>query len=94
MCAFGYNPNKEIIHNFNFTALPGQKIAIVGQTGAGKTTIVNLLMRFYETNSGQILIDDVPTTEMNRSYVRSLFGMVLQDTWLFEGSIKENIALK
>lgn len=89
---FGYNPNKEIIHNFNFTALPGQKIAIVGQTGAGKTTIVNLLMRFYETNSGQILIDDVPTTEMNRSYVRSLFGMVLQDTWLFEGSIKENIA--
>lgn len=90
--SFGYNPNKEIIHNFNFTALPGQKIAIVGQTGAGKTTIVNLLMRFYEVNSGQILIDDVPTTEMNRSYVRSLFGMVLQDTWLFEGTIKENIA--
>lgn len=90
--SFGYNPNKEIIHNFNFTALPGQKIAIVGQTGAGKTTIVNLLMRFYEVNSGQILIDHVPTTEMNRSYVRSLFGMVLQDTWLFEGTIKENIA--
>ena len=90
--SFGYNPNKEIIHNFNFTALPGQKIAIVGQTGAGKTTIVNLLMRFYEVNSGQILIEDVPTTEMNRSYVRSLFGMVLQDTWLFEGTIKENIA--
>ncbi len=90
--SFGYNPNKEIIHNFNFTALPGQKIAIVGQTGAGKTTIVNLLMRFYEVKSGQILIDDVPTTEMNRSYVRSLFGMVLQDTWLFEGTIKENIA--
>lgn len=90
--SFGYSPNKEIIHHFNFTALPGQKIAIVGQTGAGKTTIVNLLMRFYEINSGQILIDDVPTTEMNRSYVRSLFGMVLQDTWLFEGTIKENIA--
>ena len=90
--SFGYNPDKEIIHNFNFTALPGQKIAIVGQTGAGKTTIVNLLMRFYEVNSGQILIDDIPTNTMNRTYVRSLFGMVLQDTWLFEGTIKENIA--
>lgn len=88
---FGYTPEKEIIHDFNFIAKPGQKIAIVGQTGAGKTTIVNLLMRFYETNGGQILIDDVPTTDMNRTYVRSLFGMVLQDTWLFEGTIMENL---
>ena len=90
--SFGYSKDKEIIHNFNFTALPGQKIAIVGQTGAGKTTIVNLLMRFYEINSGEILIDGVSTKKMNRTYVRSLFGMVLQDTWLFEGTIKENIA--
>ena len=71
--------------------MPGQKIAIVGQTGAGKTTMVNLLMRFYEIDSGEILIDGIPTKDMNRSYVRSLFGMVLQDTWLFEGSIKENL---
>lgn len=88
---FGYNQDKEIIHNFNFTAKPGQKIAIVGQTGAGKTTMVNLLMRFYDVNSGEILIDGVPTNEMNRTYVRSLFGMVLQDTWLFEGTIMENL---
>lgn len=90
--SFGYSKDREIIHNFSFTALPGQKIAIVGPTGAGKTTIVNLLMRFYEVNKGQILIDDVPIQDMNRSYVRSLFGMVLQDTWLFEGTIRENIA--
>ena len=70
---FGYTPDKEIIHDFNFTAKPGQKIAIVGQTGAGKTTMVNLLMRFYEVNSGQILIDDVPTTEMSRTYVYGLY---------------------
>ena len=88
---FGYSPDKEIIHDFNFVANPGDKIAIVGQTGAGKTTIVNLLMRFYEVSGGEILIDDVPITDMNRSYVRSLFGMVLQDTWLFEGTIKENL---
>lgn len=88
---FGYTPDKQIIFDFNFTANPGEKIAIVGQTGAGKTTIVNLLMRFYEVNDGEILIDGVPTKDMNRSYVRSLFGMVLQDTWLFEGTIKENL---
>lgn len=88
---FGYTPDKEIIHNFNFVAKPGQKIAIVGQTGAGKTTMVNLLMRFYEVSSGEILIDDVPIQDMNRSYVRSLFGMVLQETWLFEGTIKDNL---
>ncbi len=89
---FGYSKDKQIIHNFNFTALPGQKIAIVGPTGAGKTTMVNLLMRFYEIDGGEILIDGVSTKDMNRSYVRSLFGMVLQDTWLFEGTIRENIA--
>ncbi len=89
---FGYKPEKQIIHDFNFTALPGQKIAIVGPTGAGKTTMVNLLMRFYEVNSGEIKIDGVSTKKMKRGYVRSLFGMVLQDTWLFEGTIKENIA--
>ena len=88
---FGYTKDKQIIHDFNFTAMPGQKIAIVGQTGAGKTTMVNLLMRFYEIDSGEILIDGIPTKDMNRSYVRSLFGMVLQDTWLFEGTIKENL---
>lgn len=88
---FGYTENKQIIHDFSFTAKPGQKIAIVGQTGAGKTTMVNLLMRFYDVNSGEILIDGIPTSQMNRSYVRSLFGMVLQDTWLFEGTIMENL---
>lgn len=88
---FGYSKDKQIIHDFNFTASPGEKIAIVGQTGAGKTTIVNLLMRFYEIDKGDILIDGVSINEMNRSYVRSLFGMVLQDTWLFEGTIKDNL---
>lgn len=89
---FGYTPDKEIIHDFTFTAKPGQKIAIVGPTGSGKTTLVNLLMRFYDVNSGEIKIDGINIQDMNRSYVRSLFGMVLQDTWLFEGSIKENLA--
>ncbi len=88
---FGYDKDKQIIYDFNFTANPGEKIAIVGQTGAGKTTIVNLLMRFYEIDSGDILIDGISTKDMNKSYVRSLFGMVLQDTWLFEGTIKENL---
>lgn len=88
---FGYSPDKQIIFDFNFVANPGEKIAIVGQTGAGKTTMVNLLMRFYDITDGEILIDGVPINEMNRSYVRSLFGMVLQDTWLFEGSIKDNL---
>ena len=89
---FGYTKGKEIIHNFSLKALPGQKIAIVGPTGAGKTTLVNLLMRFYEIDSGQILIDGTDTSTMKRENVRELFGMVLQDTWLFEGTIKENIA--
>lgn len=88
---FSYTPERKIINDFNFTARPGEKIAIVGQTGAGKTTIVNLLMRFYEIDSGDILIDGVSIKDMNRGYVRSLFGMVLQDTWLFEGTIKDNL---
>ncbi len=88
---FGYDPNKIIIHNFSAHAKAGQKIAIVGPTGAGKTTMVNLLMRFYELNSGEILIDGVPINKMTRQNVHDLFCMVLQDTWLFEGTIKENI---
>jgi len=88
---FAYNADKTIIHNFSAIVEPGSKIAIVGPTGAGKTTLINLLMRFYEIDSGEILIDDVPINEMKRENVRALFGMVLQDTWLFEGSIKENI---
>lgn len=88
---FGYTPEKQIIFDFNCKVEAGQKIAIVGPTGAGKTTLVNLLMRFYETDSGEILIDGVSTKEMTREYVRGLFGMVLQDSWLFEGTIRENI---
>lgn len=88
---FGYDPEKTIIHNFSANIKAGQKIAIVGPTGAGKTTIVNLLMRFYELDSGQILVDGTPTTQVPRSNVHELFCMVLQDTWLFEGTIKENI---
>ena len=88
---FGYTPEKQIIYDFNCKVEAGQKIAIVGPTGAGKTTLVNLLMRFYETDSGEILIDGVSTKDMTREYVRGLFGMVLQDSWLFEGTIRENI---
>jgi len=88
---FGYNPDRVIIKDFSQECQHGQKIAIVGPTGAGKTTMVNLLMRFYEINSGKITIDGVDTFSLNRSYARSLFGMVLQDTWLFEGTIMENL---
>lgn len=88
---FGYVDNKIIIHNFSAHAKAGQKIAIVGPTGAGKTTMVNLLMRFYELNSGEILIDGVPINQLTRENVHDLFCMVLQDTWLFEGTIRENI---
>ena len=84
---FGYNPDKIIIHDFNCKVKDGQKIAIVGPTGAGKTTIVKLLMRFYDLNSGRILIDGNDMTKYNRSDIRKLFGMVLQDTWLFNGTI-------
>lgn len=89
---FGYTPEKILMQNINFTARPGQKIAIVGATGAGKTTLINLLMRFYEVNGGKILLDGVDTATMTRENLRSHFGMVLQDTWLFGGTIAENIA--
>lgn len=89
---FGYTTEKTLMSDVSFTAEPGQKIAIVGSTGAGKTTLVNLLMRFYEINGGQITLDGVKTSDMTRSELRSCFGMVLQDTWLFEGTIAENIA--
>ena len=89
---FGYTPEKIIIHDFNFTAQAGQTVAIVGPTGAGKTTMINLLMRFYDVNNGTIAIDEVAINQMDRTYLRSQFGMVLQDTWLFNGTIYENIA--
>ena len=88
---FGYNPDHIIINDFNAKVEPGQKIAIVGPTGAGKTTMVKLLMRFYDVNSGSIKIDGHDLREFNRADLRSMFGMVLQDTWLFNGSIEENI---
>ena len=88
---FGYNEDKIIINDFSVKIKAGQKIAIVGPTGAGKTTMVNLLMRFYETTSGDILIDGIPTKKLKRDNVHRMFCMVLQDTWLFEGTIKENI---
>ena len=89
--SFGYNKNKTIIHDFNATMKKGQKIAIVGPTGAGKTTIVKLLMRFYDVNSGSINIDGVNIKDMKRNDLRSLFGMVLQDTWLYSDTVRENI---
>lgn len=88
---FGYNADRVIIKDFSAHAKPGQKIAIVGPTGAGKSTLVNLLMRFYEVNSGEIRIDGVPTCTMTRENVHDKFCMVLQDTWMFEGTIRENI---
>ncbi|WP_311468114.1 ABC transporter ATP-binding protein [uncultured Abiotrophia sp.] len=89
--SFGYSPDKTIINDFTAQARPGKKIAIVGPTGAGKTTIVNLLMKFYEINQGTIAIDGVDLAQMKRSEVHDAFAMVLQDTWLFEGTIKENL---
>jgi ATP-binding cassette subfamily B protein len=88
---FGYDPQKPVINDFNCTIKPGQMVAIVGPTGAGKTTMVKLLMRFYDVNSGAILLDGHDVRDFNRSDLREGFGMVLQDTWLFKGSIMENI---
>ena len=88
---FGYRPERTIIHDFSVAVKAGQTVAIVGHTGAGKTTIVNLLMRFYETDGGQIRIDGIPIREMRRENVRRLFCMVLQDTWIFEGTLRENL---
>jgi ATP-binding cassette subfamily B protein len=88
---FGYDDSRIIINDFSAKVKHGQKIAIVGPTGAGKTTMVNLLMKFYEINSGDILIDGVSIKELSRENIHDLFLMVLQDTWLFEGSIKDNI---
>lgn len=88
---FAYTPEKPIIKDYSVKIKPGMQVAIVGPTGAGKTTIINLLMRFYDPNSGYITIDGVPTLEMKRSDVRKMFGMVLQDTWLFSGTIEENL---
>lgn len=88
---FGYTKDKTIIKDFSLKVKAGQKVAIVGPTGAGKTTIVNLLMRFYETDSGDILIDNIPIDTLTRENVHELFCMVLQDTWLFEGTVKENL---
>ena len=88
---FSYDKKRPIIKDFSAKILPGQQVAIVGPTGAGKTTIINLLMRFYEPDSGYITIDDTPINELSRAEVRGLFGMVLQDTWLFSGTIAENL---
>jgi ATP-binding cassette subfamily B protein len=89
---FGYTPDKILMEDMNIEAKPGQMVAIVGPTGAGKTTLVNLLMRFYEVNSGKILVDGVDITELSRGDLRCMFGMVLQDTWLFHGTLRDNIA--
>lgn len=91
--SFSYpsNPDKMIIKDFSAHIMPGQKVAIVGPTGAGKTTLVNLLMRFFEINSGKIRIDGISTADMKRESIHGLFGMVLQDTWLFEGTVRENL---
>lgn len=88
---FSYLPGRPVIRDFSVKIKPGMKVAIVGPTGAGKTTLINLLMRFYEPSSGYITVDGVPTREMTRADVRGLFGMVLQDTWLFSGTVEENL---
>ena len=88
---FGYQPDKIIIHDFSANIKAGQKVAIVGPTGAGKTTMIKLLMRFYELNGGSIAIDGISTTSLRRADLRSLFGMVLQDAWLFNGTVMENL---
>jgi len=88
---FGYTRDRVVLHDFSARVEPGQKVAIVGPTGAGKTTIVNLLMRFYEADSGSIRIDGHDVTAMTRAQLRDMFGMVLQDTWTFQGTLRENL---
>jgi ATP-binding cassette subfamily B protein len=90
--SFSYDPAKPLIQDLSLVAEPGQTIAIVGPTGAGKTTLVNLLMRFYEIDAGRITVDGVDIRELTRDRLRGIFGMVLQDAWLFSGTIRENIA--
>ena len=89
---FSYVPEKPLIEDFNLSVKPGQRIAIVGPTGCGKTTFINLLMRFYDPDGGEILLDGVNTCHMRRDDLRRCVGMVLQDTWLKAGTIRENIA--
>ena len=89
--AFGYTPERQLMRDVNFTVKPGQKVAVVGPTGAGKTTLINLLMRFYDVDSGAIYVDGVDTRSMTRHELRDRFGMVLQDAWFFEGTVRENI---
>ena len=90
--SFAYRKDQKLIENFNLETKPGQRIAIVGPTGCGKTTMINLLMRFYDVNQGEISVDGVPVKEMTRDSLRRLFGMVLQDTWLYSATVRENIA--
>jgi ATP-binding cassette subfamily B protein len=90
--SFRYDPDRPLIEDLSLTAEPGQTVAIVGPTGAGKTTLVNLLMRFYELDAGRITVDGIDITDVRRNDLRSRIGMVLQDTWLFRGTIRENIA--
>lgn len=89
---FSYQPQRPLIENFNLTVEPGQRIAIVGPTGCGKTTLINLLMRFYDVDAGQILVEGTPVQDITRNSLRRMFGMVLQDTWLYSGTVRDNIA--
>ena len=90
---FSYNPEQKLIGNFNLKVEPGQRVAIVGPTGCGKTTVINLLMRFYDVDSGEIRVDGIETRDLTRKSLRQNYGMVLQDTWLRNGTIRENIAM-
>ena len=90
---FSYNPEQKLIENFNLKVEPGQRVAIVGPTGCGKTTVINLLMRFYDVDSGEIRVDGIETRDLTRKSLRQNYGMVLQDTWLRNGTIRENIAM-
>ena len=91
--SFSYVPERKLIEHFNFAAKPGQRVAIVGPTGCGKTTLINLLMRFYDVTDGKIAVDGRPTAEITRASLRKNFGMVLQETWLREGTIRDNIVM-